>query len=655
MESRSRGSRRRTGETRRRASFTPGLGKDSFENETRVNAEQVASLEQMFRTHPSLVAAANVIRAQLLSGGLMLRRGGQPIEMTPEFKQHIDRKWVPFARDVIDSFLIQGYSVVSYEDDDDGDVVRDSSEESVQGERRAVVPIVPPIGSYGLVFRMVGRMGYKRQYKVYPAAAMRMSEPDEEVHIYVRDDPDANGNINSPVACVANMASFIDTLFDLAVEAEVGRANPIIVTQPPRQTGASSVNPSDMFFDTESQEMHGNQVRNDNRLSAELLRMQLQLCAEMNQRRTPETGFGAGLDISRRGSTGAKLSPAARAAAASAGSLATRMFALPKDQEMTSYPLPQARADLGDLIRQGVEQMCAAMGVPSSLVMEARYASQSTSQLALLNSTIQQLAQSVDLVLTQCYLDIYERESSAHVDGTSAQRPKSAGGEQTTNPSTSKSSGHTNNSIELVTTSSQLSSATEVVAVFQAGLTDFETAAPLAMHAMGASNPAIHAALERHKSNLSKGDAQSMYPIPGGKSDMALALKSTEMGQANELRKRELSQQEKLNAEQMQLAKQQATAASVAAKRGGEAKAGGTSDAGGDPKKKKESAGDGKAGGTSDTGGDSKKKKESTGDGKAGGADGSSDDEGGDDDNAEIKKLRSEVKRLKQELKAARE
>ncbi len=79
------------------------------------------ALEHLFVTSPAVQAARSVLHSQLLSGGLQLMRDGEPLKavefgekgengkakrgITRSFQHHLDLHWLPFARDIIDSFL----------------------------------------------------------------------------------------------------------------------------------------------------------------------------------------------------------------------------------------------------------------------------------------------------------------------------------------------------------------------------------------------------------------------------------------------------------------------------------------------------------------------------------------------------------------------
>lgn len=136
-----------------------------------------------------------------------------------------------------------------------------------------------------------------------------------------------------------------------------------------------------------------------------------------------------------------------------------------------------------------------AFGVPADLMFQGRFASKSTAQLSLLNTTVSQLAKNVSQVLTMAYRDIYGEE------------------EDSEDPA------------QLVLLTSPLAATEEVVALFNAGLAPCEIAMPACLHAIGATKDEIDAAVKKmcEKEEVDAGLAAEDRAFH--KKEQALALK----------------------------------------------------------------------------------------------------------------------------------
>jgi hypothetical protein len=399
----------------------------------RLNVRQVGAIEQLFNSHPAIAAARAILHGQLLSGGIELRRDGKRIDLQPAFKTHIDEVWTSFAKEVVDSFLKFGYAVVVYEEDDEslavmsrkrrripsaGPATAAEGSEAGSAAKASVgnlVPIVPPTETYDVAFTTTGR-GYKRKYLVYGTAANMATRVDDEARVIVRSPPDAVGNINSPMAVVFDLGSFLSALTELALTAEITNARPRIWTQAQKEGNKGGLDPQALFFDTASRDMAASTDGQDNAQQVQHLAMQQQLCTIINslQTRNPSAG-GAGssgdqnLNSFSGGVANGKTSHVPPEVQPS-------LFSVPRGQEIapSAGQMPQARGDLEALQRLAIEQFAAvrvcptaqlsstclalllwaypvfvrptpctqAFGVPADLIFQGRFASKTTAQYA---------------------------------------------------------------------------------------------------------------------------------------------------------------------------------------------------------------------------------------------------------------------------------
>lgn len=362
--------------------------------ETIISPDQMAAIAQLYSTNPSLQAARVILLGQLLSSGIVIRRGGKDVELKDTFSKHLESHWLPFARSVADSFLMYGFSVVSIEEEDplpfEGRAAKrprptqklssQTPPASTSGpigtvdKKANLIPVVAEIGTYELSFVMGGRGGYKREYRTSCLSANQSYAVDDNLGLFIRNAPDGNGNINSPVATCFDSAAFVAALQELALQAEVVRARQLIVTQPVQKQGVGSgaLDAASLFFDSESRAIQSQDQAATGADQAESLSLMARMCDTINQLRTTQlpdkpTGRGPALYIPPE--------------------LPPNLFTVPdKHQVVPSLRAPEARSDLEALLRLSNDSICAAMGVPASIIVHSLY-----SYRLLKTSTIQPL------------------------------------------------------------------------------------------------------------------------------------------------------------------------------------------------------------------------------------------------------------------------
>lgn len=296
---------RRAPTTRARDLIGPALGLSTGDHpgECRLNNNQIRAIEQLFHSHPAIQAARTILHGQLLSGGIVLRRNGELVDLKPTFKNHLDEVWVPFAQQVVDSFLKTGYVVVSYEEDTES-LVLQSIKRRRNGEGKAselsdpvnLIPIVPPTDTYDVAYKQTGRAGYHRRYMVYATAPNMATRVDEEARVVVRQHPDSEGNVNSPMATIFDLGSFVSALTELAMTAEITNARPRIWTQMQKEHKGNGLDPQALFFDSESRGVAASADGQDNAQQAAALAMQHQMLKMINRLQTTNAGSSSGHD-----------------------------------------------------------------------------------------------------------------------------------------------------------------------------------------------------------------------------------------------------------------------------------------------------------------------------------------------------------------------
>tara|TARA_B100000405_G_scaffold296620_2_gene251718 strand:- start:58 stop:1740 length:1683 start_codon:yes stop_codon:yes gene_type:complete len=450
--------------------------------EGRVSLHQMHAISHLYSTHPAVAAARTVLLGQLLSGGLSVTRGGERVSLRPAFARHLEHSWMPFARDVVDSFLQFGLAVSIFEAERSNaqmghaakraklsteEINGGGSEDNKAGTESGggkggakksrqiplnTVPKVPDLGSYEVAFASSGRLGYSREFYVYNCSPGHGTEVDRDAHVHIRQAPDVNGNINSPIASVFDLATFVTSITEMAHVAEISRSTPSIVTQLRKEDKANQLDNGALFFDTESRNVASGQEAEESLAAARTLELQARLAKEINNVQ----------QFARHPAGPSAVQAPIRS------EVPPKLFTLPKGHELSpNVQLPQPRGDLGPLTELSIQQFSAALGVPASLIFEGKYAGKSTQQLQLLNSTVQQLATSVNEVLTACYTALYGDE-----DGYDSEPAR----------------------LELRT--SPLAANEEIIGLYGAGILPCEVAVPAALHALGVGPEEIDRAVE---------------------------------------------------------------------------------------------------------------------------------------------------------------
>jgi hypothetical protein len=357
-----------------------------------MNENQKRALETLFRSSSAVTTCRNLLAGRLFSIGLQLTRNGEPIELTPAFQRHLNTVWLEFARSVLDSYLTWGMCVVALEEPPENNIF--GRIKSKKRAREPLIPIVPPADTYNVSFLASGRMGYLRTYKVYSAAPHHATEADEEVHVFVCEPPTPEGDYSSPTASVFSLASFVESIQDLAVQAEMVNTRPRVFAQPRKEDSNKGIADSSLFFDSMSRNLQQDQEGDESRAKASLMAMQVRLCESINEVQTRASNhvrFGKLPDAPTK------------------QEVAPGIFTLPVGMDMVNNSTGHAnpRSDLENLVRLANESAAAAFGVPLEMLSGGSFRASSNQQLMLLNSTITTWTRCVDNVLATAYNAIY--------------------------------------------------------------------------------------------------------------------------------------------------------------------------------------------------------------------------------------------------------
>lgn len=275
--------------------------------------------------------------------------------------------------------------------------------------------------------------------------------------VHVRTAPDAHGNVVSPTASCFEMGNLQLGLVELALRAETVRAKQAIVAQPANlPMDKDPLGSSSMFFDSESREIQAGMDRSSNEAAAEALDSQIKLCALINRLQgRADSSEGWLHHMNRHGRSRPSFVPPATQ---------PELLSLPKELVGASAAMVQAeaRGDLVAVSQHCLQNFCSAFGVPSTLILESRFVGNNSHALRLLNTTVEQMATSLQSALTEAYRRVYG-------DGTEVLRLRI----------------------------SPLAATQEVVLLTEAGIADAESVQALALRSVGLSPDEVVRAGER--------------------------------------------------------------------------------------------------------------------------------------------------------------
>ena len=199
-----------------------------------VDNGQVNALRTLYNSQPAVLACRAILLGELLSNGISIFMDGKKVTPTSDFAQLLDSDWVEFAKDIIDSFLVAGYCVVTFPKDK-------------FAAKNGAVPLCAPFETFRLAYHYNDNP-YCRSYEVYPTNTNdEKKDPDAVVHI--RQAPDQYGNVVSPMASTYEIGQAHLAFLEMAVKAETLRSKQLLVTQPSeKKTTDDALAASSMFF-----------------------------------------------------------------------------------------------------------------------------------------------------------------------------------------------------------------------------------------------------------------------------------------------------------------------------------------------------------------------------------------------------------------------
>ena len=342
-------------------------------------------LWKLFHSDITISACRNLLAARLLGLGIMYSRA-EPALPSQIFFRHVQKYFVPFCRDFLDTLYVQG--IVPY-------II-------VPGSRKTgglPYPIVVPYSRYVLCRR--SSTYFRTEYALQPTSQTASEDSEsafKKVLFYVETDVDAATlRPVSPMAAIFRLHSFGDMIERNTSFAEAIRCHPPIVTRAKTDHVFDERNIAQGNIDGLRAKTNSDRMTMRNKIN-QLQHAQTEKLAKLLNVGRIDTSSAAWQD---------KVDPVTGLPVFDAGApdvYVPDFVSLPMDHDVANYNLPQSRTDLVQIQSHIVSQICIAMGVPQGHLQGTAPTSKAASMSAsVLWHTLNRLRGCLSMVLYDIY------------------------------------------------------------------------------------------------------------------------------------------------------------------------------------------------------------------------------------------------------------
>lgn len=336
-----------------------------FPGEIVLDTEQIAQVQALYLSQPFIKQCRNIILRSLLKNGIKRTRGTTEIESTYEEQLMEEEFLLPMCQAAFDTIMTIGILPIAFISDTDPYIPPDmralfASERLPPGIR---VPIVPRWGTYTIKMSVIrGHTGYRFFWNPSPMNTGIFAEQhDAEVIVYDHFGmgPTLDGKLTSPIGALWADVTFMSALKDCALNAEMMACNPLLVTEPvPNADKEGTLDDCDPssghFVGVYADTADGDELTERDKwhavgLNGRLFRQSMKMFTDYQKNLAMQAHDPESLK---------RISEAE-----------VNQLPLPKGRKIGHQVLPQTRNDLVDLMKLIQEIICAAMGVPRSLLI----------------------------------------------------------------------------------------------------------------------------------------------------------------------------------------------------------------------------------------------------------------------------------------------
>jgi hypothetical protein len=177
-----------------------------------VHPRQFHVLHALFSNNASVRAAYETICRFMFAGGMVVEK--KAFELTPAIQDVMNSVWILFCRHVLESIFTYGFAVCAV-DGRGRPFVWEPTELQIEVRRRSTGE-----REYRL---------FRLEHRIMGTGESR--RPMQDVLVFERSGPDAQGNLKSLLRSLLQMETFRNLMMACAARAEQRRSNPPIITE----------------------------------------------------------------------------------------------------------------------------------------------------------------------------------------------------------------------------------------------------------------------------------------------------------------------------------------------------------------------------------------------------------------------------------------
>jgi len=346
-----------------------------------LNEHQLAVCWTMYQKETTVRACVNRILGSLFSAGIVLNNESDKLK--EDFKEHLAKKWVPFACETVRNYILYGFSPYLI-----------NKEKDPKTRRIVKYPTCVPITH--IQVRVEVDDDYQQQFKVFKKAynfqpiPLNASDPRVKLSFYENcNRPDPQGRLHSNMSTLVEDIQNCDEFLEYALRAESYTSHPTLFVQTTPETRKFEEISHLRAFDDEFVE--------ESRTTSQTANMKRRY-DQMNVSQTMAPMEHSKPVYSSR--TGRMLPNHEKV-------WRNNIFSVPDNCVLANnVPLPQTRGDLLAMETAKQERICSVIGVPRSILMnDLAHSSAGLSDLA--SATFRRTIDGYRVAVLNCLNEIY--------------------------------------------------------------------------------------------------------------------------------------------------------------------------------------------------------------------------------------------------------